>query len=129
MPDRHKLDFEILLDDRGGYTEAELEEIFRKNILLELKMNGRVMKRERRLVLSLCAAGTMMILLYVGLDMLWKSEGMARDLVFFILDIMATVPFWGAMDICFVEKRKRRQRMANYLRRFHAIRFPVQEAE
>jgi len=37
IPDSYKLDFEIILDDPEGYTEAELEKICRSNVLLEMK--------------------------------------------------------------------------------------------
>jgi len=123
IPDSYKLDFEIILDDPEGYAEAELEKICRSNVLLEMKMHSREAKRENRLAISLCAVGLLMILISIAVTQLWTAESRARDIVLFILDILATVPFWGAADICFVGNRKIRQRAANFVRRFHAIRF------
>ena len=123
IPDRYKLDINVFFSDLEGYSEERLEEIFRKNMLLELRVLTQKARRRNRLVLLLCVIGLAFILLTAWLNRLWTSEGTAKDIVFFILDIVATVPFWGAMDIYLVEGSERRKSAANIRKRFNSISF------
>ena len=123
VPDKYKLDIEVVLDDMAGYTAEELETICRKNILLITKIHGRDAKKENRLALLLCIVGFIFVLLNIGVNLVWASEGTVKEIASFILEILATVPFWGAADICFISKNERRQRWKNYRKRFHAITF------
>lgn len=120
---KHKLDIEIELDDMGGYTEEELAIIFRKNMLLETKIHARQAKRENDLAVRLFCIGVLMILFSIGVSVLWKEAGTGKEIVSFILEVMATVPFWGAGEIYFVSNNERRQKLRNYTRRFHRITF------
>ena len=123
LPDRYKLDINVYFSDMKGYSEGQLEEIFRKNILLVLRILGEKARRRNRLLLILCAIGLAFILLSAWLNQVWKEEGTVRDIVFFIMDIIATVPFWGAMDIYLVEGSERRRTAANIKKRFNSISF------
>ena len=123
IPDRYKLDFSVSFSDLEGYTEERLEEIFRKNMMLELRILGQKKRRRNRLVLVLCLIGLAFILFAAWLNRLWMNEGTERNIVFFILDIVATVPFWGAMDIYLVEGSERRKTAANIRKRFSSISF------
>ena len=86
IPDRYKLDISVSFNDLGEYSEERLEEIFRKNLMLELRILGQKMRRRNRLVLVLCATGLAFVLLNVWLGRLWTDEGTVKDIVFFILD-------------------------------------------
>ena len=123
VPDRYELDIDVTFSDLEGYSKERLEEIFRKNILLKLRILGQKASRQNRLVLILCAIGLVFILLSVWLNHLWTEEGTVRNIVFFFLDIVATVPFWGAMDIYLVEGSERRKTAANIGKRFNSISF------
>ena len=123
IPDRYKLDISISFSDLEGYSEERLEEIFQKNLMLELRILGQKVHRRNRLVLILCGTGLAFILLTSWLNRLWTEEGTVKDIVFFILDIVATVPFWGAMDIYLVEGSERRKTAANIRKRFNSISF------
>ena len=123
IPDRYKLDISVSFGDLEGYSEERLEEIFRKNLMLELRILGQKVHRRNRLVLILCGTGLAFILLTSWLNRLWTEEGTVKDIVFFILDIVATVPFWGAMDIYLVEGSEKRKTAANIRKRFHSISF------
>ena len=78
-----------------GYSEECLEEIFRKNIMLALQIRLQKARRQNRLALILCGVGLVFILLSSWLRRLWMEEGTVRDIVFFNLNIIATVPFWA----------------------------------
>ena len=123
IPDRYKLDISVSFSDLEGYTEERLEEIFRKNLMLTLRILARKTRRRNRLVLFLCGIGLAFILFTVWLNRLWAGEGTVKEIVFFILDIVATVPFWGAMDIWLVEGSERRRTAAIIRKRFNSISF------
>lgn len=123
IPDRYKLDINVFFSDLEEYSEECLEEIFRKNMILELRVLGQKTHRRNRLVLVLCVIGLAFILLTAWLNRLWTDQGPVRDIAFFILDIVATVPFWGAVDIYLVEGSERRKTVANIRKRFHSISF------
>ena len=106
-----------------GYSEECLEEIFRKNIMLALQIRLQKARRQNRLALILCVVGLVFILLSSWLRRLWMEEGTVRDIVFFILNIIATVPFWGAMDIFLVDGSERRKTAADISKRFDSISF------
>ena len=123
IPDRYKLDISVTFRDLEGYSEERLNEIFRKNIMLALRTLVQKTRRQNRLVLILCLIGLVFILLSAWLNRLWTDEGTGKDIVFFILDIVATVPFWGAMDIYLVDGSRRRKTAANIRKRFNSITF------
>ena len=123
IPDKYKLDINVFFSDLEEYSEERLEEIFRKNLLLLLRILAQKARRRNRLVLILCGIGLVFILLSVWLNHLWTEEGTVRDIAFFVMDIVATVPFWGAMDIYLVEGSERRKTAANIGKRFNSISF------
>ena len=123
IPDRYKLDISVFFTDMEGYSETSLEEIFRKNMMLALRILSQKAHRRNRLVLILCMIGLVFILLSTWLNRLWVNEGTVKDIVFFIMDIVATVPFWGALDIYLVEGSERRKTAANIRKRFNSISF------
>ena len=123
IPDRYKLDISVSFRDLEGYSEERLEEVFRKNMILALRIINQKTHRRNRLVLILCATGLMFILLSTWLNRIWTDQGTVRNTVSFILDIVATVPFWGAMDIWLVEGSERRRTAANIRKRFNSISF------
>ena len=127
VPDRYKVDIRITFDDLEGFTEEELAEICKKNILMQTKCVLRLARRRNRLALVLCCTGVLFILLTMLTDRLWTDEGTAKEVVMYILDIMATVPFWGAMETYFVESSERRNTIRNIKKRFMPITFGLKE--
>ena len=123
VPDQYQLDLQITFGDLDGYTEEELAEIYKKNILQEIKTRARVTRRENGLALALCGVGVIFILLSILIGNVWESESIAKEIVVYVLDIVATVPFWGAMEICIIDNREKRRKITNITRRFHTIEF------
>ena len=123
VPKKYKLDVDIVFDDLDGYTEEELSEICAKNIFLEIKIRKRRSNRENRLALSLCAVGLLFILASIYIGSVWTDGGTAQEVVMFVLDIFATVPFWAAVEIYVVDSSEKRETVKNLLRRFHAVTF------
>jgi len=127
VPDKYKLDITVSFNDMEGYSEESLKEIFRKNILLALRVRGQKTHRQNRLALTLCILGLVFILATVLLGQVWTEESTVRDIVFFILDIVATVPFWGAMEVYLIDGSERRKTAANIRKRFNSISFRQKE--
>ena len=63
------------------------------------------------------------ILLGAWIGSIWKEESMLRNIVAYILDIVATVPFWAAMEIYFIDNSERRRKLRNLRKRFNRIEF------
>ena len=127
IPSRCSLEIRVLFDDLGGYSEEQLTEIWKKNLLLEARIRLRETKAQNKLALGLCLLGLVFILTSILIGRLWTEESVLREIVAYILDIVATVPFWGAMDIYFIENRERRKRTHAIIKRFHAITFRQKE--
>lgn len=123
LPEKYKLDIDVCFKDLEGYSEADLKKIFEKNIALELKAKSRINLRNVMIALSLCVTGLAFILLSIFINRVWVDDSILKKIVAYILDIMATVPFWGALDVCLVEANERRKRRADIIRRFGNIEF------
>ena len=130
LPDKYRLDITVFFNDMEGFSEESLKEIFRKNIMLALRIHAQKAHRQNRLALTLCVTGLVFILASVLLGQLWTEESTVHDIVLSVLDIVATVPFWGAMEIYLVEGSERRKITENITKRFRSISFhPQGEAE
>ena len=123
VPKEYKLDVSFSFDDLDGYTEKELEEIFWKNVLLNIKILKRQTDKKNSLALLLCGIGILFILLYIFVERSWNDESAAREIVTYVLDIIATVPFWGAMETYIIDNSETRKDLLNLKRRFHNVSF------
>ena len=93
VPIKYKVHLLITFEDMEGYSEAQMVDICSKNILLETKARYRIASDHNRLALYLCATSLVCILLATWIGNVWKEESRLRDIVSYILDIVATVPF------------------------------------
>lgn len=78
IPDRYRLDISVSFRNPEGYSEERLEVIFRKNMILALRIISQEARRRNRLVLILRAIG----LLFILLAGLFFSVVMSRAPVF-----------------------------------------------
>ena len=127
LPDKYRLDITVFFNDMEGFSEESLKEIFRKNIMLALRIHAQKAHRQNRLALTLCVTGLVFILASVLLGQLWTEESTVHDIVLSVLDIVATVPFWGAMEIYLIDGSERRKTAANIRKRFNSISFRRKE--
>ena len=129
VPIKYKVHLLITFENMEGYSEAQMVDICSKNILLETKARYRIASDHNRLALYLCATGLVCILLATWIGNVWKEESRLRDIVSYILDIVATVPFWAAMEIYFIDNAERRRKLLNLSKRFKKIEFRRKQAE
>lgn len=123
IPLKYKLKIRIAFDDLDGYSEEQMEDIFQKNLMLETKSRNRDARGHNRLALYLCLIGVLCILLSIWVNRIWTDESTLRDIVVYVLDIAATVPFWAAMEIYFIDNSERRRQLVNLKKRFAGIEF------
>ena len=129
VPDTYHLDLRMVFDEMGGYTKEQMTQIFDKNILLITKSRNRIAHRHNMLALTMVGIGILLILLFVWLSNIWTKESQARTIAEFILEIVATVPFWAAMEIYFIDNSERRRTLMNLKRRFHRIEFVTKDED
>ena len=123
LPLKYKLQIQVAFDDMEGYNEEQMEDICQKNLVLETKTRYREARSHNRLALYLCLTGVVCILLSIWVNNIWKDESTLRDIVVYVLDIAATVPFWAAMEIYFIDNKERRRRLLALKKRFAGIEF------
>jgi hypothetical protein len=129
LPMKYKLHFRVAFDDMDGYSEEQMKDICNKNLLLETKTRNRIARGHNRLALYLCLIGIVCILLSIWVNNIWTEENTLREIVVYVLDIAATVPFWAAMEIYFIDNSERRRKLVNLRKRFDGIEFRQKQAE
>lgn len=129
VPDTYHLDLRMVFDEMGGYTKEQMTEILKKNIMLVIKSRNRIAHRHNMLALTMVGIGILLILLFVWISKIWTEESEARSIAEFILEIVATVPFWAAMEIYFIDNSERRRTLMNLKRRFHRIEFVTKDED
>jgi hypothetical protein len=123
VPDQYTLDIEVHFEDMSGFSEAQLSELYRKNAVLRFKKELRLVHRKNRLALMLCGSGLTFVLISIILSRFWTEESVVREIVFYLLDIVATVPFWGAMDIYFIQGSEKLKRASSMKKRALTVSF------
>lgn len=98
IPQKFKIDVEVTFDDLDGWAEENLKKIIEKNMLLRAKVHRENYISRNKLAGSLCVCGIVFILLSIMISRVWADDSFWKDFALYILDIIATVPFWGAME-------------------------------
>lgn len=127
VPDNYHLALRLVFDEMGGYTKEQMTEILKKNIMLVIKSRNRIAHRHNMLALTMVGIGILLILLFVWISKIWTEESEARSIAEFILEIVATVPFWAAMEIYIIDNSERRRTLMNLRRRFRRIEFVTKD--
>ena len=122
-PEKSKVSIDVAFDDLDGWSEAELADVCRKNLYLRTKARARVAKKHNMLALSMCLTGIAFIILLIFLGRTLSEESALNEFLLYALDIVATVPFWCAMEIHFIDNKENRRVVFNVLKRFGAVTF------
>jgi len=128
IPSRYKIALDVSFTDMEGYSEAELKDIFDKNILLEYKSRFAQTRRKNRVAYSLIILGVVFFALMMTMNALWQDGGIVRDAIAYISDIATTVTLWEAMCILIVEGKERRSYNKGLITRFKSISFHASES-
>ncbi len=122
-PRGYRIDLNIEFKDFEGYDNESLCEIFKKNILLEVKANKLEADGKNKTAFSLIIIGIIFFLAMLLINNLWKSGGVAKDIFSYIADIATTVTFWEAMTILVVNNKERRSYLKCLYNKFNKIEF------
>ena len=123
IPQEYKINLDILFDDLQGYSEENLEEIFRQNILLEYRAVFSEHRRQNRTALKLILTGIGLFIAMMTATSLWKGDGIFRQICLYALDIGTTVTIWEALYILVVQRIESLSKQKNLTDRFAEIKF------
>ena len=123
IPKKYKIDLEVSFDDLQGYSQEELENIFKKNVLLEFKKTERKAISKNKVAYSLIGIGLVFLVSMILITTLWHSESVLKTIFSYVFDIATTVTIWEAMNILLVESKERRSVIMNLEKRFYSIKF------
>lgn len=127
IPEKYKVKIDVAFDDLAGWDPAELSDICRCNLLLRTKMYYQKARSHNLLAGCMCIVSLFFIILSALLSRVWNDGGFLNSVVFFFLDIVATVPFWCATEIYFVDNKEHRRRAAGLVRRYEMTVFHQKE--
>ena len=126
IPNKYKLDLDIVFDDLGAYTEEELKEIFAKNMALEFKKSEREKNNKSKIAVGLLITGILFLIAMLLFSTLLK-EGVWKEIVVAITEIASWVTIWEALAVFIVENSERRKYLRSISRRFGNIEFHKRE--
>ena len=129
IPSKYRIALKITFGRMEGYTNEQLKEIFRKNLLLSGKVINQKIRIRDRIAYGLIAAGLISFIAMMLIGHLWVSENFWHQVFFYILDIATTVLFWEAAGILLVESREHRVVMKSYRNRFASISFQLDDLQ
>ncbi len=122
-PKHFKVDMDVVFNDLEDYDTEELETIFRKNVLLKTAIMKRGRDNQNSLALLLCGIGLVFILISIAVENVSMANETLKTIIAYVLDIMATVPFWGAMEIYLINNNEQKKYITDKLLQFHSISF------
>lgn len=124
---KYKLDLTVSFKDMEGYDPDTLEDIFRKNLELELKIRRKKAFQKNKVAFWLIGVGVLFFLVRMLISRFWLDDSVLREIFIYVSDIATTVTFWEAVVILVVDQKERRESMAQLARQFSSIRFSKEE--
>lgn len=129
VPFKYGIELDVRFKDMDGYEPAELEQVFRKNLLLTAKQASIKYVRKTWLAISLIVIGLLFFVAMMLVGNLWRDGGIGHDIFFYIFDIFTTVLFWEAAGILLVENHELGRAAKGFRERFKKITFGLTESE
>lgn len=126
IPSRYKIKLVISFKDYEGYSKEQLDDIFRKNIILFAKSKRDGQRKRHSIAYGLIAVGMVFFVGMLLTEITWETESIVKTIVSYISDIATTVAFWEAMNILIVEKREQRSYLMAVEKRFAGVTFEDQ---
>ncbi|MGN1096661.1 MAG: hypothetical protein ACI4QU_02370 [Christensenellales bacterium] len=120
---KYKINLEVQFDDLENFNESELENIFKKNILLEYADKKSERKKEKSLAWSLIGVGTVLLIFSILMNFYWQFNSITLEIVKYVFDIAVTVTYWEAFTILIVRRQEIFGVHKDILSRFSSIKF------
>ena len=122
-PRDHKINLDIAFDDMDGYSEEELQNILKKNLLLEAHRMLKATSLKNRIAFILVGIGIVAFIAMLIITNLWIDDSVAKQIFSYISDIAVTVTFWEAMTILIVENAEKTNYYNNLRKGYNRITF------
>ena len=122
-PRKYKINLHVEFDDMEEYSSEELKDIFIKNTMLEAKRSFHSTITMNKIAISLIIIGIILFGIMLSVNLLWKSESVAKQIISYVMDIGTTVTFWEALTILIVQNKERGDLTKDLLRKFGKIEF------
>lgn len=123
VPSKYKIDLTLRFADFGSYTEEKLMDTVIGNFVLELKRQEAETKKRTKRACDFMAAGILSFLFMFITHCLWAGETVWSELLFYLLDIAATVSLYEAVTILSLERREKLAELKTMHDHFSAIHF------
>ena len=127
IPDRYTVSFDVAFDDLEGRSEEELADICYKNLLLKAKNYRQENKKRNCNALYILASSLVFAALAIMLGIVWSDGGFWKQLVRFVLEIVATVPVYCAAEVFLIDNKMNRRGVKNLAKRFKGIHLHAAE--
>lgn len=127
-PSNYKIHLDVTFDDLEGYTEEELEDIFRKNILLESRRSRNISHINNYGAIGLLILGLIMLFSMVFVFHYWKDDNsLIREMLRYVVDVATMLIIWESITIIVVDNNKRRNFKRNFAIKYEKVRFHLKE--
>ena len=123
IPAKYKINLDVSFTDMQGYSAEELNDIFKKNMMLEYKTSRSKRKSRNNIAFTLMGIGALFFIVMLFIEHLWVSDSILQKIFVYVSDICTTVTFWEALTILVVENHESRVYSLNLLERFSSIKF------
>lgn len=128
IPAKYKINLDVSFSDMQGYSAEELNDIFKKNMMLEYKTSRSKRKSRNNIAFTLMGIGVLFFIGMILISNLWVSDSILQKIFTYVSDICTTVTFWEALTILVVENHENRVYSLNLLERFSSIKFHAEDS-
>ncbi len=128
-PKNYKLHLDVSFEDYEEYDEKKLEEIFVKNLILEVKKQNREFSLKKKIAISLLITGVLLLISMIILLNVLKEDNLLKQVFQYVFDIGTTVVIWEALTILLVENSESKSKRAALIKKFSKITFSKSHVE
>ena len=122
-PRKYKVDLTLRFNDFGPYTETQMADILKKNLIIELKGKVNETRQRDRTAVYFIIAGLLSFLFMFLMRSALAGDTMWDEFFFYLFDIITTVSLYEAVTILFLEKKEKLAEFRNLLDSVSAIHF------
>ena len=122
-PPKYKVDLTLQFNDFGPYTETQMADILKKNLIIELKGKVNETRQRDRTAVYFIIAGLLSFLFMFLMRSTLAGDTMWDEFFFYLFDIITTVSLYEAVTILFLEKKEKLAEFRNLLDSVSAIHF------
>jgi len=123
IPKKYKIALTVSFDDMRHMTGQQMQDIFKKNLILDYKSRRAALKNKNNIAYGLIGVGVILFTAMIIISRLWQGDSIFKEIYTYVSDIATTVTFWEAMTILVVESHEERNYAMGLAKRFDSIEF------